>query len=217
MKQNLHGRLIAAAAKRHLSPLGCRRKGQSRFWSADHGFHQIGIEFQPSGWSKGSYLNVGVQWLFYPKPYFTFDTGYRTADFVPFMDEAQFAPEADRLAAHAAGEVQRLRAKFHSLAAVAHHLKAEPLGLPGWSNYYAAVAAGLIGEITEARTLFNCIPMPSQDDWCRQRRTTAMQLASCLGDATAYHGAVLALIGKCRALQKLPPDMACLDPKGPDL
>ena len=59
MKQNLHGRLIAAAAKRHLSPLGCRRKGQSRFWSADHGFYQIGIEFQPSGWSKGSYLNEG--------------------------------------------------------------------------------------------------------------------------------------------------------------
>lgn len=215
MKQNLHGRLIAAAAKRHLSPLGCRRTGQSRFWSADHGFYQIGIEFQPSGWSKGSYLNVGVQWLFYPKPHFTFDTGYRTADFVPFVDEAQFAPEADRLAAHAAGKVQKLRARFHSLAAVAHHLEAEPLGGTGWPTYYAAVAAGLVGDNNKARAFFDNIPMPTQDEWCQQRRIIAMQLASCLGDMTAYRGAALALIGKSRALQKLPPDMACLDPKIP--
>ena len=66
-KQNEHGRLIAAAAKAALAPLRCKRVGQSRFWYSDEGFWTVSIEFQPSGWAKGSYLNVGANWLWYPK------------------------------------------------------------------------------------------------------------------------------------------------------
>ena len=62
-KQNEHGKLIAAAAKAALLPLGCRRKGQSRCWYSDERFWCIFIEFQPSGWSKGSYLNAAATWL----------------------------------------------------------------------------------------------------------------------------------------------------------
>jgi hypothetical protein len=47
-KQNEHGKLIAAAAKAALLPLGCRRKGQSRCWYSDERFWYIFIEFQPS-------------------------------------------------------------------------------------------------------------------------------------------------------------------------
>jgi hypothetical protein len=50
---NEHGRLIAAAAKAALTPLGCRRKRQSRLWYCDQRFRIISIEFQPSTWSKG--------------------------------------------------------------------------------------------------------------------------------------------------------------------
>jgi hypothetical protein len=60
---NEHGRIIAAAAKAALLPLGCKRKGQSRLWYSDQRFWVITVEFQPSGWSKGCYLNVGVKWL----------------------------------------------------------------------------------------------------------------------------------------------------------
>ncbi len=60
---NEHGRIIAAVAKSALAPLGFRRKGASRVWLADHGFWLDVVEFQPSGFSKGSYCNVAVHWL----------------------------------------------------------------------------------------------------------------------------------------------------------
>ena len=55
-----HNRIIARAAKRRLEPLGCLQKGRSRTWIDDHGWWIGVVEFQPSGWSKGSYLNVGA-------------------------------------------------------------------------------------------------------------------------------------------------------------
>jgi hypothetical protein len=57
-KADEHARLIATAAKAALQPLGFVRRGRSRFWFADQGFWIIFAEFQPSGWSKGSYLNM---------------------------------------------------------------------------------------------------------------------------------------------------------------
>lgn len=63
-KQNEHGKLIAAAAKAALLPLGCVRKGQSRCWFSDERYWYIFIEFQPSSWSEGTYFNIFPIWLF---------------------------------------------------------------------------------------------------------------------------------------------------------
>src|SRR2546426_11816134 len=104
-KPNEHGRLIAAAAKTALLPLGCRRKGQSRLWYSDQRFWIISIEFQPSAWSKGSYLNVGAAWLWHARTGFGFDAGYRVADFISFESQEQFAPLIEQMAARASQEV----------------------------------------------------------------------------------------------------------------
>ena len=98
-KQNEHGRLIAAAAKAALAPLGCRRVGQSRTWISDQRYWLIVIEFQPSGWSKGSYLNVGAMWPWYARKGLFFHAGYRVADFIPFENREQFGPLIMGLAA----------------------------------------------------------------------------------------------------------------------
>lgn len=58
---NNHNRVINAEAWRLLKPFGLTRKGRSRVWLDDHGWWLIQVEFQPSSWSKGSYLNVGVK------------------------------------------------------------------------------------------------------------------------------------------------------------
>lgn len=59
----LAGRVIATAARQALGPLGLVRKGRSRLWIDDHGWWLINVEFQPSGYSTGCYLNVGEQHL----------------------------------------------------------------------------------------------------------------------------------------------------------
>lgn len=208
MKQNEHGHLIFVAAKTHLRPLGCQRQGQSRFWSADHRLWQIGVEFQPSGWSKGSYLNVGVQWLWYPKRHFSYDTGSRVAQFVPFESPEQFAPEANCLAARAAEEVLSLRSRFASLPAIAHDLVTKPWGDALWPLYHGAVAAGLTGDVPTARNLFDqLLAVDYGYGWWQERHDVAARLASCLSDPNAYRAAVLALIVECRTMQRLPVDL----------
>lgn len=58
-----HDRLINLAAREILAPQGIFRRGSSRIWLDDNGYFMIQIEFQPSGYSRGSYLNVGISFL----------------------------------------------------------------------------------------------------------------------------------------------------------
>lgn len=55
MAMEPHTRLPTATAREYLRPLGLVQKGRSRTWLDDHGWFVTGVEFQPSGWSKGTY------------------------------------------------------------------------------------------------------------------------------------------------------------------
>jgi hypothetical protein len=209
-KENEHGRLIAAAAKAALLPLGCKRKGRSRLWIADQRFWVIVTEFQPSGWQKGSYLNVGAMWLWSVKEYWSFDYGHRVEDFIPFHDKRQFAAAAADLAARAADEVRGLRQKFYGPEAIAHHLVADAGGTI-WSTYHAAVASGLVGHLDTARKLFRQIERwPATQDWQRQLQAYSAGLATRLNDQQDFPSAVLAVIQQSRARLGLPADPTCL-------
>src|SRR5436309_1568598 len=72
-----HTKLLTAAARSVLRPLGLQQRGRSRLWLDDHGWWVVVVEFQPSGWSIGSYLNVGAMWLWFEKDYISFDYGSR--------------------------------------------------------------------------------------------------------------------------------------------
>lgn len=98
MATPIHSKLINKAAKEVLKPVGLVRKGQSRIWLDDNKWWLTMIEFQPSSWSKGAYLNVGISWLWYPKDSLSFDIGYRESSFVEFKDEETFLKEAIKLA-----------------------------------------------------------------------------------------------------------------------
>jgi len=63
-------------------------------WLDDNGWWITNIEFQSSSWSKGTYLNVGVCFQWYPNDFFSFDIGYREAEFVEFESEEQFQAAA---------------------------------------------------------------------------------------------------------------------------
>lgn len=58
-----HSKIIAAAAKAELAPVGFERKGQSRLWFADHGSWLNVVEFTPSRWSKSVSLMNAAHWL----------------------------------------------------------------------------------------------------------------------------------------------------------
>jgi hypothetical protein len=209
---NEHGKLIAAAAKAALAPLGCRRKGQSRFWFSDQRFWMISIEFQPSGWSKGSYLNVGGAWLWHSRSNFGFNTGYRIADFIPFENTEQFAPLIENMARRAADEVIALRRQFRSLSDIHRWLVARATR-DGWPVYHAAVAAGLIGDYAGARQLFDRIRRWKTDsyDWQLQLKADSAELETRLATPSLFRSTVLNIIEQRRAAIGLPPAPGCLD------
>ena len=213
-KQNEHGRLIAAAAKAALLPLGCARKGQSRFWYSDQRFWAISIEFQPSAWSKGSYLNVGAMWFWYPKKGWSFDVGHRVedADFISFESVEQFTPLIGRMAARAAQDVIALREQFKSIAGIHRYLVSHPMR-EGAPVYHAAVAAALTGDMSAARQLFNRLAQwPTENlEWRRRLQSNGAALAILLDDPPKFRTEVLALIEGVRERLHLPPDPQCLE------
>jgi len=160
MPENEHGRIIAAQAKIVLQPVGFRRKGRSRVWIADRGFWLSVVEFQPSSWSKGTYLNVAVHWLWGSLPEtLSFDRSERVGGFVEFQSAGQFMPAVDQIARSAVEIDQRNQLMFSSVGATAAVLLSElqPGAFGEWAAFNAAVAAGLAGDIKTARRLFESV------------------------------------------------------------
>ena len=99
----LHNRLLIKAARDILRPMGLCQKGQSRSWWDDHGSWLIQVEFQPSGFGKGSYLNVGVGglWTDEPRDHVAFNYGHRVEGLTAYQSPEQWEAVAYSLARHA--------------------------------------------------------------------------------------------------------------------
>jgi hypothetical protein len=209
-KASEHGNIIAAAAKAALAPIGCVRKGQSRVWYSDQRYWLIAVEFQPSGWSKGSYLNIFITWLW--KETQGYAISYRPAGFVPFENTEQFAAEIANMAAVAAREVEKQRERFSTFDRLYQHLLSES-DRDSWPKYNAAVAAGLRGEMKIARRLFGEMEAWTTygSEWQEKLKADSAALARLLDEPAQFRAAVLAIIERRREIMRLAPDPHCLD------
>lgn len=154
-----HDKIIANAAKAALEPLGFNRKARSRTWIADHSWWATVVEFQPSSWSKGSYLNVAAHWLWSDSEHISFDFGGRIAEHVQYVTDEQFSIAMAELAKMAAEEAESLTRRFDSLGATAEVLlnserTSRDYSRGGWMAYHAGVAASLTGRSNDASDMF---------------------------------------------------------------
>ncbi len=209
-KASEHGDIIAAAAKAALAPLGCFRRGHSRTWQDDHRYWAVEVEFQPSGWSKGSYLNIHVAWLWAVTLGYQFS--YRAGSFVPFENAEQFTPLIAKLAATAAVEVQNVRERFSSFTKIHDHIIMED-HRAAWPGYNAGVACGLAGNIAAAVQYFDRVAAwdPSGRPWALTVKENATTLVTLLDRPPDFRKAVVVNIAQRRQLMRLPPDAHCLD------
>jgi hypothetical protein len=168
-----HSQIITAAARSILRPAGLAQKGRSRTWLDDHGWWLVLVEFQPSGFDRGSYLNVGATYLLYPRDHFGFHDGYREHDFVAARDEAQFRLEAEALCRLALAKVEAFRARLTSPTA-AHDRLEEMLradderGIRGpWNLYFGGALAFAAGRAARGRELLDRLgaTYPAATDW----------------------------------------------------
>lgn len=161
-----HDKLIADAAKKALEPLGLRRKGRSRLWLGDRGWWLAVVEFQPSGFNKGSYLNVAAHWLWSGQSQISFDLGCgldgasRIGGFEVCVPDEPFEEAATRLAEVAADGIRELTTRLPSVDAAADLLLSRAATSPlhgGWPTFHAGVAAGLAERGREAAAMFRTL------------------------------------------------------------
>lgn len=198
-----HNRIIKAAAKAVLQPIGCKQKGGSRTWLDPHSMWTGVIEFQPSSWSKGSYLNVGACWLWYEKDFLSFDDGYRVAQFQAVESEELFIQAAATLATQAHDEVLKLRSRFSSIEKIAAYLKDKDFSSI-WQNYHAAVAAALVNDMSHATTRFDAV-MQNKDDlgWARELKSHTAMLASISGDPVLFRRTIEKIVDHSKKRLKI--------------
>lgn len=199
-----HSNLLNKAARSVLRPLGLVQKGRSRTWIDDNGWWLGVVEFQPSSWSRGSYLNVGCNWLWVEKDHLSFDEGYRVKGFREFKNTDQFDAVAVALADRAAAEVKRYRSLFPTVEMVSdYYIRQSPSGF--WPCFHAAMACGIAGRAAAARGFFRRV-IEAQDDraWALTARAEAERLDSFADDTGAFRRFAIEKVARARQLLKLP-------------
>lgn len=89
-----HEEIIKRVCKEILLPNGLFQKGFSRLFLDDNGYFFTLIEFQPSTWSRGSHLNIGLCFLWEDRDYFAFEyspfIAARAKNFIEYQNDTQF-------------------------------------------------------------------------------------------------------------------------------
>ena len=198
-----HNRAIKMAAKATLQPIGCKQKGSSRTWLDPHSMWTGVIEFQPSSWAKGSYLNVGACWLWHEKDFLSFDDGYRVAQFQAMGAEDLFTQASVTLATQAHDEVLKLRSRFSSIEKIAAHLKDKDFSNI-WQNYHAGVAATLVNDMAHASMRFRAV-MQDKDNrsWALELKSHTTMLQSISNDSVLFLRTIEEIVDRSKKRLKI--------------
>jgi hypothetical protein len=152
-----HNKLIADAARAALGPLEFRRKGRSRTWYRDGTWWLAVIEFEPSSFSRGSYLNVSPMWLWNPGgSHLTLDVFGRVEGYTEALDVDQFRAAADQLAATAREQSLAMIEEISSPAGAVKFMESpERAGRISYPDLNGGIAHGLCREWETAERLLN--------------------------------------------------------------
>lgn len=215
-----HNRLLKKVANGVFTPLGLVQHGSSRTWFDDHGWWVVTVQFDASGFGKGSYLRVGTSPLWMPTDYIGIayelrDTwAHPHANFGTKFIEARRPEWWERdvgiLAEGAADYVRELRATRRDVRTFLD-LERETNNRPA----ELAIPAGLLGQDVEATPgLAHLEEMftPGQythaaarrawDEWVHAR---VDDLQRAVGDRSAFLQLVADNVARTRVSQRLPP------------
>ena len=203
-----HTKLLTAAARSVLRPIGCTQKGHSRIWLDDHGWWVTLIEFQPHAWASGSFLNVGACWMWSKQEHFSFDDGHRVEGFREFTDINSFAHSAHELAERAKQEALEIRDRFRSIEVTAAYLDAKKIKDSDiWGHFHAGVSAGIAGWADKARARLGAATKVAERDleWVRALKQQCVSLLCIADDTLAFRSQVKESVAQRRKALKLAP------------
>jgi hypothetical protein len=200
-----HNKLIAEVAKQTLLPFGLKRKGKSRLYYDDNGWWCTIIEFQPSSFSKGSYLNVGVSWLLHEKDYWSFDVASQEGNnrrFSSAGSKSTFTNAVFEKAMRAKEIVKNNRERFSTISKA--HEYYQSIERSGWAFYYAGVIAGLNHQFAAAEKDFNSVlAYPESTEWQKELNLRTRELMHLLERPKEFIEAIGKIVLKTRTLRRL--------------
>lgn len=217
-----HNRIITRTAREHLAPAGFFQAGSSRVWLEDNGWFIVKAEFQPSGFSKCSTLNMGLHFLWAHGPetevedisafHYTMLRPAVNQCYAPYTgDDALFAAHITRFCRVILAETELLH-RFRDFPYARSRL-AERASANFWDAFDHAMLCFLSGHHEEgAASLAHCRTLLQQrifteqeagrlheDSWqLRTERWIAEEVQPSTSSRESAHAYVLASINRRR-------------------
>ncbi len=201
-----HNRDIATAARTILKPFGCVQKGRSRMWLDDRGWWLGVVEFQPSGWSKGSYLNVAASFLWDADDHLSYDDSAGDRPWHDAIEGESFLEKATELATRARAALVELRERHANPARTATWLSARE-HFSNWTHFHAAIAHGLSGNVSASQKHFRAAILAGSDatwDWVVELNRRCESLAGIVADTHRFRTTIEDAIHRTRDKMRLP-------------
>jgi len=199
-----HNKLLKKTAKERLTPFRITQKGSSRTFLFDNGWWTIIIEFQPSSYSKGSYLNIGLDFNFYPRDHFAFTYGYRENGFEKANDETAFIKIINDYCDLTITKVDNLKLKFKDVWTAADTFK-KHVDNDSWNKFDLAILYGLTGKISDSKKLLLDIKKQKCEyDYEFKRQQFVTDILPWLDNDETFLIKIKELINQTRQLKKLP-------------
>ncbi|WP_186295253.1 DUF4304 domain-containing protein [Shewanella algae] len=201
-----HSKIINKVAREVLKPLGVKRKGQSRTWLDDNGWWITVIEFQPSSWSKGTYLNIGINWQWYPKEHYAFDVGFREQGFVEYENDQQFEEDARAFAELAKSKVLEIRESLSTPESMKRYIISafKEIGPTIWGEFHQGLACAVARDKAQAISFLQSVVSNSHDtEWALELKDFSKNLINLIESGSDYHTYLDEVVSKSRELKKL--------------
>ncbi len=171
----------------------------------DNSWWTIVIEFQPSAYSKGSYLNIGLDFNFYPRNYFAFTYGYREKEFQAANDETQFNIIISNYCDLIIKRVDELKLKFRDPLTATDTFKKQ-FKDDLWDSLPLGVLYGLTGNVSASKKhLEKVINSKTEYDYEIERQKVATEILDWTVDRHTFLSNIKDVINKTRQLKKLEP------------
>jgi len=140
--------IIKKIANESLVPLSFRQLGNTRSWIRDQGAWLVVITFDSSSHEQGACIAIGLNFLWNPKGYISYDFSLggnpRVHNFINYLSDEQFEKDLSIAIENALPEIK----KYIELKDISTLLKAikNKEGGAGWLLFHQSILEGLVDE-----------------------------------------------------------------------
>jgi len=199
-----HNKLLKKVARERLKPFNILQKGQSRTFLYDKGLWTAIIEFQPSSWSRGTYLNVAADFHLYPRDYFAFAYGGREKSFEEAENENDFSKIVNDYCDQALLKVAKIKVDFIDISSSIKTLENLKSNDP-WKIYDLGILYALNGQINPSK---RCLQIVYEQKCDRpfefERQKIIAEILEWFDNDRLLKSKLKDMINRTRQLKKLP-------------